>query len=213
MDAVKLVVIGGGGHAKVVLETFYLAPGFSVIGVLDARTAGSKLLGTPVLGGDEMLPALKQQGVAAAFVAIGDNQTRQRVADELRRAGFDLPSVIHPTAIVSPSAEIGAGAIVMAGAKIGPEARIGELAVVNTGAIIEHDVIIGRAAHVAPGCCLAGGVSVGDRALIGVGSAVRPQIRIGEDAVIGVGSAVVADISPGITAVGVPARPLAERKR
>jgi UDP-perosamine 4-acetyltransferase len=206
MASVPLVVIGGGGHAKVVLDVLRLDARFRIVGVVDPARIGGQVLEFPVLGGDEILPALRARGVAAAFVAIGDNRTRQRIGRDLGQLGFTLPAIVHPTAIVSPSARIDAGSVVMAGAKIGPDAWIGELAIVNTGAIVEHDVQLGRAAHVAPGCSLAGCVQVGERALLGIGSVARPDIRIGDDAVVGAVSAVVADVKAGQTVAGVPAR-------
>jgi UDP-perosamine 4-acetyltransferase len=211
MSAVPLVVIGGGGHAKVVLDVLRLDARFRVVGVVDPARVGGQVLEFPVLGGDEILPALKAQGVTAAFVALGDNRTRQRIGRELRQLGFALPAIVHPTAIISPSARIGAGCVIMAGAKVGPDASVGELAIVNTGAIVEHDAQLGPAAHVAPGCSLAGCVRIGERTLLGIGSVVRPDIRIGDDVVVGAGSAVVADIKNGQTVAGVPARRLPKR--
>jgi sugar O-acyltransferase (sialic acid O-acetyltransferase NeuD family) len=211
MTAVPLVVIGGGGHAKVVLDVLRLDARFRIVGVVDPARVDGQVLEFPVLGGDEILPALRAQGVTTAFVALGDNRTRQRIGRELRQLGFALPAIVHPTAIISPSARIEAGSVIMAGAKVGPDASVGELAIVNTGAIVEHDVQLGPAAHVAPGCSLAGCVRVGERTLLGVGSVVRPDIRIGDDVVVGAGSAVVADVKNEQTVAGVPARRLPKR--
>jgi UDP-perosamine 4-acetyltransferase len=208
----RLVVIGGGGHAKVVLDVLRATPGLMIIGIIDPARKGLRVMDTPVLGGDELLPSLHAEGVTAAFVAIGDNRQRQQIAASLRQAGFELPAIRHPSAIVSPSARIGAGAAIMAGAKIGPDVQIEELAIINTGAIVEHDSWIGKAAHAGPGCSLAGGVHVGDRTLIGIGAAVRPEIRIGADVVVGAGAAVIADVPAGCTVAGVPARCLGKRE-
>jgi UDP-perosamine 4-acetyltransferase len=207
----ELIVVGGGGHAKVALDVLRLMASMTVIGVADPAAAGSTILGIPVLGGDEVLAGLRDRGIAAAFVAIGDNGKRQRLGATLQEMGFVLPVILHPSAIVSPSAQIGAGSAIMAGAKIGPDAVIGELAIINTGAIVEHDVRVGIAAHVAPGCALAGCVRVGDRALIGIGSAARPGVWIGDDVTVGAGSTVVTDLSDGIVVAGNPARPLAKK--
>ncbi len=204
----RIVVIGAGGHAKVVLEAIRAAGGSDVVGLIDPAPSAASVLGTPVLGGDEMIPVLRREGVEQAVVALGSNRLRQRIGEELRAMAYALPSVVHPSALVSPSARIGAGVVVMARAVIGTETGIGDFAIVNTGAVLDHDNLLGVAAHVAPGCALAGVVHVGERSLVGVGSAVRPGIRIGTDVTIGAGSAVVADVPDGARVGGAPARPL-----
>jgi UDP-perosamine 4-acetyltransferase len=209
-DRQRIVVLGAGGHAKVVLELLWAMGTFEVVGLLAAHPA-DKVMSVPVLGGDELLPELLQKGVTAAAVAIGSNAARQRAGENLLAMGYMLPALVHPSAFVSPSATVGCGAVVMARAIVGTLAAIGELAIINTGAVVEHDARIGTAAHIAPRTALAGGVSVGDRALVGIGSAVCPDLSIGDDAVVGAGSAVVADVAAGTTVGGTPARPLQSR--
>lgn len=206
----RVVVIGAGGHAKVVIEAVR-ALGGEVVGLVDAALATPPVLGAPVLGGDEMLPCLRAQGLDAVVVALGGNILRERVGRQVQELGFVLPTVVHPSALVSPSAKMGMGVVVMARAVVGTEVSIGDLAIVNTGAVLDHDCKLGTAAHVAPGCALAGNVRVGVRTLIGVGSAVRPGIRIGADVIVGTGSAVVSDVPDGATVAGVPARLLRQR--
>jgi UDP-perosamine 4-acetyltransferase len=208
MNTPRIVLIGAGGHAKVVLEAVRAMERFAVAGLVDPHPQLPCVLGEPVLGGDEVLPELCEHGITLAAVAIGDNALRQRVADYVQSFGFELPPIIHPSALVSPSARIGAGAVIMARAVIGTETAIDRVAIVNSGAIIDHDCAIGPAAHVAPGCALAGSVRIGARVLVGVGSAVRPGICIEEDVVVGAGSAVVADVAAKSVVGGTPARPL-----
>jgi UDP-perosamine 4-acetyltransferase len=206
-----IIVVGAGDHAKVVLEALWAMDTFEVVGLTDPSTSCLEVLGVPVLGGDILLPGLFAQGVSSAVVAIGSNNQRQQIGLSLLAMGFALPAVVHPSALISPSATIGQGAVVMARAVVGTLARVGELAIINTGAIVEHDNYIGRSAHIAPGTALAGGVRVGDRAMVGIGSAVRPHISIGDDSIVGAGSVVVADVPSGVTVAGAPARKLLRR--
>jgi UDP-perosamine 4-acetyltransferase len=205
-----VVVIGAGGHAKVVIEAMRAA-GLTLAGLVDPRPDAASLLGIPVLGGDDALPQLRADGIRAAVVALGANRARERVGEALRALEYVLPIVVHPAALVSESARLNEGVVVMARAVVGTLAEVGALAILNTGCVVEHDNHIGACAHIAPGAVLAGTVQVGERALVGVGAVARPGVIIGRDAVVGAGSAVVGDIPPGAVVGGVPARPLARR--
>lgn len=200
-----IVVVGAGGHAKVVIEAIRASAVFQVAGVVDPRPVGD-VLGAPWLGSDETLPSLQAQGIGHAVVAIGDNRLRESIGKRLLDLGYSAPAIIHPSAIVSPSAQIRPGAVVMAHACVGPLAVLGDFCIVNTAAIVEHDDRIGIAAHVAPGVALGGSVTIGNRALVGIGSSVRPGVSVGQDVVIGAGSAVVSDFPDGVTVGGTPAR-------
>ena len=180
---------------------------FELLGLV-AQSGPARLMGLPLLGDESHLEALRAQGVAAACVAVGDNASRARIGARLLSLGYALPALVHPSAFLAPSAVVGPGAVVMARAVLGTEARAAMLAILNTGAIADHDVVLGEASHAAPGSVLAGHASLGAGALLGAGAAVRPGIVVGAGAVIGAGSAVVADVAPGITIAGVPARPL-----
>jgi UDP-perosamine 4-acetyltransferase len=206
----EVVVIGGGGHAKVVIDVLR-ADGWRPIGVLDPRPSSADVAGVPLLGGDELLPKLRADGVAAAIVAIGDNMVRLRVGRALEAQGFALATAVHPTAAISPSARLGVGVVVMAQAAINPEAAIGDLAIVNTGAIVEHDCVVGEAAHLAPRTAIGGAVRVGAAALLGIGAVARPGAVIGAGATVGAGSLVLGEIPPGAVVCGVPARPVRGR--
>jgi UDP-perosamine 4-acetyltransferase len=176
--------------------------------VVDAAPRLPALLGVPVLGDEARLPALRAAGVAAAHPAIGHNAQRLAAAARLRAAGFALPALLHPAAILGHGAMAAEGCAVMARAVVGPDARLGRLVLVNTGAIVEHDCEVADGAHIAPGAVLAGGVRVGAGAMVGAGAVIRQGIRIGAGAVVAAGAAVMADVPDGATVGGVPARPL-----
>lgn len=201
-----VVVIGAGGHAKVVIELITAGGDYEIVGLTDADPTPRRVGGIQVIGGDELLPRLRGDGVVHAFVALGHNALRQRVARKVMDLGFELVNAISPTAVISPSARLGRGVAVMAGAVINADAVIGDCAIVNSGAIVDHDALLGDAVHVGPGCALAGGVTLGQRTFLGVGVSVVPGVVIGADAIVGAGACVTDDLTAGILAVGVPAR-------
>lgn len=203
-SARQLLVIGAGGHARVVIDVARAA-GYDPVAALDPDSIGSTCNGVLVVGDDAMAQRLFDEGVTQGVVAIGDNRLRWMLGERLRAIGFTLPPVVHPSAIVSPSARVGDGAVLMPLAVVNASATIGRLAIVNTAAVVEHDCAIGDGAHVAPGCRLGGTVSVGTGALLGIGSVVRPEASIGDFAVIGAGSTVIGDIAGHQVATGNPA--------
>lgn len=202
----SVVILGAGGHAKVVIELFRAANELEIIGCTAGSESGRTVCGVPVIGPDAVLPELRAGGVRYAFVAIGDNVLRERLGTAVSAMGFELPNAISPHALISPSVVLGTGIAIMGGVVINAEARIGDLAIVNTNSSIDHNCRIGRAAHVAPACGLAGNVTVGDRSFLGVGVCVIPDVVIGADVVLGAGSVVVRDLPNGARAYGVPAR-------
>ncbi len=200
----NVVVLGAGGHAKVVIEALRAAGRYHVVGCI--APAGSIVLDVPVLGSDDMLPELRARGLGHAIVAMGSNDRRLALGERLLAMGFDLATAIHPAANISPSARIGRGVAVLTGAVINAEAEIGDHAIVNTLAVVEHGCIIGEAAHVAPRAALGGDAVLGRLSLLGIGASVVPGRRIGNQVVVGAGAAVTGNLGDRVTAVGVPAR-------
>lgn len=204
-DGRNIVVIGAGGHAKVLIDCLRFA-GWNVIGCTDADPSPRTCAGVPVLGNDDVLRRLRTEGVEHAFCALGSNLARDRVGDELLALEFSLPSVLGPGSNVAPSVQVGRGAAILPGASVNIDSVIEDLAIINTNASVDHDGVIGRAAHIGPGAALAGCVEVGPRTFVATGSAVIPGRRIGADAIVGAGSVVVRDIPARAVAYGNPAR-------
>lgn len=206
--APALILFGSGGHAKVVLEAIRAAmPDCNVV-VLDDDPAatGRTLLGLPIVGGRNWLSSNPFRG--SVVPAIGANAARAALIEWLAELDRPLATVVHPRAVLSPTAKLGAGAFLAPGAIVNAEARIGEAVIVNTGASVDHDCLIGAAAHIAPGAHLCGSVRVGARTLIGAGATVIPGVAIGADAIVGAGSVVIADLPDGARVAGCPARAL-----
>lgn len=204
----ELVVFGSGGHAKVVIEAIRARDPQREIHIVDDRpdVIGRSVLGISVAGAREWLA--KNVPGAPVALGIGDNRARLEVLDWLVSQRRSLETIVHPSAVVGATVEIGAGSFFSAGAIAIAEAKIGRGAIINTGASVDHDCVIGDGAHIGPGVRLCGNVKIGARTLIGVGSSVRPGIGIGADAVVGAGSAVVSDLADGGTYCGCPARAL-----
>lgn len=209
----QMVIVGAGGHAKVIIDLCRSAwPDLEIIGLTDLDGTPRLVNGLPVLGGDGQLDRLRAEDVRFAFVALGDNILRRQAADRLQALGYRLPSAVSPRASVSPSVKLGIGVAVMHGAVVNADALIGDLVIVNSGAVVEHDCRIGADTHLGPGSVVAGGVQIGARTLLGAGSTVIPGIRIGEDVVVGAGACVTRDLPSRSVVVGVPARALDEQK-
>ncbi len=210
-----IVVIGAGGHAKVVIDALMHGGRYRVVGaVAAAEEVGGEVLGVPIVGTDGDLGRLRGEGVGAVAIGIGsvgDVSARVAAVRAATAAGLDLPAITHPAATVSPHATLEEGAFVAAGAVVGPDARIGAYAIVNTGAIVDHDCVIGEFAHISPDAALSGGAKVGDRTHVGTGSSVIQYITIGSDVLLGAGAVVVDDIGNGVVSFGNPARPVKDR--
>jgi UDP-perosamine 4-acetyltransferase len=203
------IILGAGGHARVVADAL-IARGLRVRGFVDSDSTrhGALLLGLPVLGGDDVLERAAPSEVLLAngIGSAGSMETRRRVYDSAKARGFSFATIVHPAAIVAPSARLGEGVQVLARAVVQPLAVVGENSIVNTGAIVEHDVTVGSHVHISPGCVLAGGAKIGDLAHVGVGSVVIQGMSIGDGSLVAAGAVVVDHVAAGTTVLGVPAR-------
>lgn len=206
----EIVIIGGGGHAKVITAILKRLPDRRVLGYTDREDRGP-LLDLPWLGSDEQLEALRARHPGCeAVLGIGmvrpeDSSLRRRLAERLSDLGFLRPAIIAPGAIVNEDVQIGDGTVVMDGAVINSGTIIGEGCILNTSCSVDHDCRIGSFVHIAPSATLSGGVAVGDNAMIGVGSTVSHSISITADVLVGAGSTVVQNIEKPGTYIGSPA--------
>lgn len=210
---IRNLILGGGGHAKVVVDTILAAGSGEGFGILDTDSNlwGTDILGVPILGGDEMLRALVRRGASHFIVGlggVGDNGPRRRLYELGLEHNLTPLALRHPSAVCSPFATIGTGSLLCPAAVVNAHATLGDNVIVNTGAIIEHDCAIGDQVHVATGARLASAVRVEPLAHVGAGATVLQGIHVGEGAIIGAGAVVIRDVEPWTVVVGVPARVL-----
>lgn len=211
----KIVLIGGGGHSKVIIDIIKSINTYEIFGIVDKNKACKDVLGIPIVGDDNDLEKIYKSGVEYAFIcvaAIENVNLRMKLYHKIKTIGFKLPRLIHSSAIISPYAEIGEGTCVMAGAVINANAKVGSNSIINTGAIVEHDCIIGDNVQISPGVVLAGSVNINDNTFVGIGSRIIQGITIGREVVIGAGAVVIDDIPDNSVAVGIPAKVIKERK-
>lgn len=196
----SVILIGGSGHAKVIIDCIRCA-GDRVEGILDdGLTPGTLVLDVPVLGPVEDYARYDSHKF---FIAIGNNAVRSRIARQLKVRWY---TAIHPSAVISRYASIGPGTVVMANAVVNSCARVGAHCIINTCAIVEHDNVLEDFVHVSPAAALGGTVRVGEATHVGIGASVKNNTNICGGCAIGAGSAVVRDITEPGTYVGVPAR-------
>ncbi|MFW6154561.1 MAG: acetyltransferase [Planctomycetota bacterium] len=205
------IIVGAGGHGRVVLDILRQAHRSDPVGFIDSNPAlrGHKVDGIDVLGSLTDLPALRRRlDIDAAIVAIGDNATRDRYAKILSGHGLRLVNAIHPKASVADTVRLGRNIVIAAGAVICAHCRVSDNCIINTASIVDHESFLGRAAHVCPGARLAGRVIVEDLAFVGIGATVIQCVTIGRNSTVGAGAVVLRNVDPVTTVVGVPAKPL-----
>ncbi len=195
----RLIIIGAGGHGKVVAETAE-ACGYSDVVFVDQDWPTRQQIGHwSIIGqpGSITTPAMM-------FCAVGHNATREQL---FKHYGLEQsPVLIHPAAVLSPSARLGAGTLVVAGAIVNADTTVGCGTILNTGCSVDHDCVLGAFTHISPGARLAGDVTIGTRSWIGIGAVVKEGVTIGCGVIVGAGAAVICDIEDGAMVSGVPAR-------
>lgn len=200
----KIVIVGAGGQGAVVADILQRA-GAEAIGFVDDTPSlrGATILGLPVLGAIGDLASVPHDAVV---VAVGDNRRRRAITERLAASGERLASAIHPHASVAPSATIGEGSMISAGALVLPRAAIGRGVLLNTKTSVDHDSVVGDFVHVAAGATVGAHVRIGEETLIAMGATVVSRMRVGARTIVAAGAVVVRDLGDDVTAFGVPAR-------
>jgi sugar O-acyltransferase (sialic acid O-acetyltransferase NeuD family) len=204
-----VLIVGAGGHGRVVLDILHQARRYHALGFLDNNPAshGRRVDGLRVLGGIDRLPDLAHElGARGAIVAVGDNGARRDLARQIEQAGVELINAVHPTASLAQTVSLGRNVVLAAGVVVCAHCQIGDSVILNTGCIVDHQTMIGAAVHVCPGVRIAGRVKVESGAFLGIGATVVPKVEIGCEAVVGAGAVVIHDVPALATVVGVPAR-------
>jgi len=207
MAGVPTLLIGAGGHAKVLADIIHITHGLVLVAVLDddPTKRGSKLGGVEILGHTELMRE-RPGGVEACVVGIGRNSIRARFFEEARTLGYALPAVVHPGSVIAADVVIPDGLCVMACAVVNPGVELGVDVVLNTHSSVDHDNRIGDHAHIHPGAVMAGGVEIGAYTYIGTNATVNPYLKVGARSMVGSGAVVTENIPDGVVAMGVPAR-------
>lgn len=199
----ELVIIGAGGHGRVIADIAQKLGAYERISFLDDGEA-KESMGLPVVGKVAEMDKYAKQ--ADMFVAIGNSKVRGEFIERLLAMGANVPVLVHPSAIIGACVEVGAGTAIMAGAVINPCSKLGKGVILNTCSSVDHDCIIGDYCHIAVGVHVAGTVTLGEKVWLGAGVTVKNNVVICDDCVIGAGAAVVKDITESGTYIGVPAK-------
>jgi UDP-perosamine 4-acetyltransferase len=207
-----LIVVGGGGHAKVLVSTLLLS-GREVLGFVDVNASIPKLLSIANLGDDSAAFAHSPEQVRLVngVGSINSAIRRRKIYERFAERGYAFETVIHPSAIVSLEVEVDEGVQIMAGAVVQPGTRLGMNAIINTGACVDHDCLIEAHVHIAPGATLSGDVRIGRGSHVGTGATIIQGIKVGSGCVVGAGAVVIRDVPDGVTVAGVPATLLTRR--
>jgi sugar O-acyltransferase (sialic acid O-acetyltransferase NeuD family) len=211
----KIVLVGAGGHCKVIIDLIRSIGEYEIVGITDKNNVNEKIFSIDIIGDDSKLQEIYDLGVEYAFICVGALENikfRNKLFDVLKDIGFKLPVLVHRKAVVSEYAKIDEGSCVMAGAIINSGASIGKNCIVNTGSIIEHDCVVKDNSHISPNACLAGGVIIGHNTQIGLSSSVIQNVIIGNNVILGSGAVAIDNIDDDTIATGVPAKVIRYKK-
>ncbi|WP_143315070.1 acetyltransferase [Clostridium sp. HBUAS56017] len=206
----KILLLGGGGHCRSIIDTIQFNNKYEIYGIVDPNIKkDERIFGISVVGKDDDLENLFNEGITYAFISvgsIGNTKIRNILYEKAKKIGFKFPVIIDKSSIVSKDVIVGSGTFVGKGSIINSGSIIGENSIINSGSIIEHDCYIGKLVHISPGATLCGGVKVGNKSHIGSNATIIQGIGIGEEVIVGAGSVVIRNIDSFKKVVGNPAR-------
>jgi sugar O-acyltransferase (sialic acid O-acetyltransferase NeuD family) len=206
----KIIILGGGGHSKVLIDLVRIIGKYEITGILDLHLRkGATVSDIPVLGGDDLLEVVFNNGTRTACIAVGsvrDNDKRCSLFVKAKQIGFTISTLIHPNAFVSRESKITEGVQVMAGAIIQTNSFVAENSIINTGAIIEHDCKIGKHVHICPGAVISGECTIDEGVFVGAGATIIQGVRVGNNCMVAAGAVVINDIPSGTMVMGIPAK-------
>lgn len=209
----ELIIIGAGGHAKVLIDCLQRQATHRIIGILENNKAlhGLSVAGIPILGGDDKIKDFSRETVQLvnAVGSVDIPVQRKKVYDHFKAQGFQFYSVIHPSAVVAESVQLGEGVQIMAGAIVQADCKVGDNVIINTGASADHDVQLENHIHIAPGVVISGNVTIGMATHVGVRAVILQGLQIGHHVLIGAGAVVINHVTPNSRVVGVPAKSIA----
>lgn len=203
----RLVIIGAGGHGKVVADTAMQMAQWDIIEFVDLLFPGLEKMGSWNVVAKN-LEAVDYEVKPQFVVAVGDNKLRFKLFHAALELGYESATIIHPTAYISTYASIGQGTVIFANAVVNIGAELGTCSIINTSSTIDHDCLLGKSVHISPGAHLAGEVNVGDFSWVGIGAVIKQQIKVGKSVTIGAGASVVKNIGDDLTVIGIPAKPI-----
>jgi len=207
-----VIILGSGGHAKVLVDTLQQC-GITIVGLVDETETGTAatVLGAPFLGSEQLVFSRGTDTVELVngVGSVRVPSARRAVYEKFKARGYRFATVVHPSAVVARDVVLGEGAQVLAGAVVQPGVVLGDNCLLNTRASVDHDCTIGAHTHVASGAVLSGGVAVAEEVHIGAAAVVRQYLRIGDRALVAAGAVVIDDVAPGTCVAGVPAKAIA----
>lgn len=201
----KLLILGAGGHGEVVGEIALLTKTWDVISFLDDNPHKETCLSFHVIGKIKQLESFIHE-YDDVFVAVGNNEMRRQLIEKVESYKQSIPTLIHPSAIISTFSTVDCGSVIMANTVVNPNCQIGKGCIINTAATIDHDCIIKDYVHISPGCHLSGEVNIDYNVWIGTGTNIIQRIKVGNNTIIGAGSVVIRDVQENSLYVGVPAK-------